>query len=134
MSGGKNQRALLMELLVVVLFFGLCATVLLQTFMAARETSRRAGLQSEALTEMQVLSEGLYAAQDVEDCLAAAGFTLDDANDWVRQEDGYILKASPEQQKTDAGSLRDVVLVAVMQDETLAQWHCVRYLPGEVGE
>ncbi len=141
MSGGKNQRALLMEVLVAVLFFILCAAVLLQTFIAAREGSRRAGLQSAALTELQVLSERLYVAEDPEILLESVGFeylvaqwTLDgeiyDAA-WVREGD-CLITALQRDEDTPAGVLRTITLTASEKGEELARLDCTRYIPGEV--
>ena len=71
MSGGRNQRALLMEIMIAVLFFALCASVLLQTFAAARECSRSAGVQGAALLEAQSLANRLSASDDMAAALRA---------------------------------------------------------------
>lgn len=131
MNAGKNQRALLVEIMVAVLFFGLCATVLLQTFMAAREGSRRAGVQSVATVEMQSLAEQLYGAEAVDPCLTEAGFSLE-GDAWIRAAEDYVIRAVPEVETTESGAIRTVRLEAVLDGETLVQLDSVRYLPGEV--
>ena len=85
MSGGKNQRALLMEIMVAVLFFALCASVLLQTFAAAREYSRRAGVEGEALLQAQSLASLLYVREDTDTALRESGFE-ECGGVWMRQE------------------------------------------------
>ena len=46
-----NQlNTLLMEILIVVLFFALCSTVILDVFVGAHNQSARAGAQADALT------------------------------------------------------------------------------------
>ena len=58
-----NQlNTLLMEILIVVLFFALCSTVILDVFVGAHNQSARAGVQADALTEAQSLIDRLYAA------------------------------------------------------------------------
>ena len=55
-----NQlNTLLMEILIVVLFFALCSTVILDVFVGAHNQSARAGVQADALTEAQSLIDRL---------------------------------------------------------------------------
>ena len=57
-----NQlNTLLMEILIVVLFFALCSTVILDVFVGAHNQSARAGAQADALTAAQSLADRLYA-------------------------------------------------------------------------
>ena len=46
----NRQNTLLMEILIVVLFFALCSTVILNVFVGAHNQSVRAGAQADALT------------------------------------------------------------------------------------
>ena len=65
-----NQlNTLLMEILIVVLFFALCSTVILDVFVGAHNQSARAGAQADALT----------AAQSEEDYLARVEAALNEA-------------------------------------------------------
>ena len=45
----NRQNTLLMEILIVVLFFALCSTVILNVFVGAHNQSARAGAQADAL-------------------------------------------------------------------------------------
>ena len=70
-----NQlNTLLMEILIVVLFFALCSTVILDVFVGAHNQSARAGAQADALTAAQSLADRLYAADEREDVLRQSGF------------------------------------------------------------
>ena len=60
----NRQNTLLMEILIVVLFFALCSTVILNVFVGAHNQSARAGAQADALIAAQSLADRLYAADD----------------------------------------------------------------------
>ena len=49
----NRQNTLLMEILIVVLFFALCSTVILNVFVGAHNQSERAGAQADALIAAQ---------------------------------------------------------------------------------
>ena len=63
MKHHSHSNALLVELLIVVLFFMLASTVLLQLFTAARTQSRKAEDLSEATLHAQNIAETLYSGQ-----------------------------------------------------------------------
>ena len=67
-----NQlNTLLMEILIVVLFFALCSTVILDVFVGAHNQSARAGAQADALTAAQSLADRLTSGKT---CCARAAF------------------------------------------------------------
>ena len=84
MKSGNRSNALLVELLIVVLFFMLSSTILLRVFSTAHQQNVRAGAITTALTEAQNVAEGLYAADDVEAELRKMGFELKE-NVWARE-------------------------------------------------
>ncbi|MBR6186827.1 MAG: hypothetical protein IKQ41_11270 [Clostridia bacterium] len=94
MKSGNRSNALLVELLIVVMFFMLSSTVLLQVFSTARSQSRRAELMTQALSSTQNLADRLYMAADLKAELEALGFE--------KNEDGWI-KESPEYTVTVTG-------------------------------
>ena len=55
----NRQNTLLMEILIVVLFFALCSTVILNVFVGAHNQSARAGAQADALIAAQSLADRL---------------------------------------------------------------------------
>ena len=61
MKQHSHSNALLVELLIVVLFFMLASTVLLQLFTAARNQSRKAEDLSQATLHAQNIAEALYS-------------------------------------------------------------------------
>ena len=68
----NRQNTLLMEILIVVLFFALCSTVILNVFVGAHNQSERAGAQADALIAAQSLADRLYAANGRTRCARAA--------------------------------------------------------------
>ena len=63
MKHHSHSNALLVELLIVVLFFMLASTVLLQLFTAARTQSQKAEDLSAATLHAQNIAETLYSGQ-----------------------------------------------------------------------
>lgn len=133
MSGSGSQRTLLVEIMVAVLFFALCATVLLRTFAAAYAYSERAGVESEALLTAQDLAECLYAAQDREALLAGSGFAGEDGR-WQREDGAYALEVELTQEEAPAGTLLAAQIRAQRDGKTVVSLPCVRYVPREAGQ
>ena len=71
----NRQNTLLMEILIVVLFFALCSTVILNVFVGAHNQSARAGAQADALIAAQSLADRLYAADERKDALRQSGLS-----------------------------------------------------------
>lgn len=131
MSGGRNQRALLMEIMIAVLFFALCASVLLQTFAAARECSRSAGVQGAALLEAQSLANRLSASDDMAAALRAQGFEESGAL-WQLEGEDFRLEVELDARDAGAGVLYSARVRALRVEDVLAELDAARYLPGEV--
>lgn len=132
MSGSRSQRTLLVEIMVAVLFFALCATVLLRTFAAAYAYSERAGVESEALLMAQDLAECLYAADDREALLAGSGFDEEEGR-WRREHGAYALEVELAGEDAPAGTLQTAQIRAKRGDATVVTLPCARYVPGEAG-
>lgn len=137
MKQNGRGNALLVELLIVVLFFMLAATTLMEIFGAAKQNSNRASMCSEALLQTQNIAESLYAADSMEDSLAAMGFTqemnmIQEGEYWLLHCDGYNLVATYRQEKTDAGLLHCTDLIAYYDGEELFALPATRYASGEV--
>ena len=123
------QNVLLMEIMVAVLFFALCSTVLLETFMAAREYSRRSELESKALVNVQDIAEQLYATADESALLTELGFEWQ-GDRWLKEQPEYTLTAEIDWQTTTAGRIRKVQICAMNGESALLELPCVRYWPG----
>jgi len=122
-----------MEILIAVLFFALCAAVLLQVFAAARTLGGRAERDSQAMLEMQDLAERLYAAEDGQALLAADGFAAE-GGVWTLEKDGYRLEAALSMTETEAGALREALISARAGEELLGEIESARYFPGEAAQ
>lgn len=130
MSKNKGQNVLLVEIMVAVLFFALCSTIILETFVAAREYSRRAGIQNEALVELQDLAERLYVEKETERLMEAEGFTPSDEG-WKLDAGDYTIKVKFAREEAPEGILNTALLRAMYGDKLLAELPWARYIPGE---
>lgn len=88
MKSGSRSNALLVELLIVVMFFMLSSTVLLELYATSRNQSVRAGVLTKALNEAQNVADRLYTAEDAEATLREMGFEQREA-DWYLANDTY---------------------------------------------
>lgn len=132
MNRSRNLNALLVEIMIAVFFFALSATVILETFVAARQHSANSGTDTAAVVHMQDISERLYAADDPAALLAEAGFTPEQADAWTLDCGAYSLEVRTAGEKTDAGALFTADISALRGETVIARLPCARYLPGEV--
>lgn len=133
MNKGGRGNTLLVELLIVVLFFMLASTTLMEIFGAAKQNSNRATACNEAMMLGQNVAEQLYAADDVAAQLKELGFAEADGA-WQLTGNGYTLWVDVKEEPTAAGILRDVTLTAASGGDTLMTLPASRYIPGEVLE
>ena len=130
MKNGSRANALLIELLIVIVFFMFAATTLVELFGAARERSRSAEILCAAALAYQNAAEALYDAEETEPWLKEMGFAQEE-NGWIREEDGYALRVTEEKNETEAGVLRTVIVAAEYDGETILALPSVRYLEKE---
>ena len=114
MKSGNRSNALLVELLIVIMFFMLSATFLMQVFSAARNQGEQADAYNRALVDAQNLAEQLYAAEDPEDQLGRLGFASDDGI-WQMESDGLVTEVTLSEEAGNHGMLRQDS-VTVYQD------------------
>ncbi len=131
MKQNGRVNSLLVELIIVVLFFMLASTTLMQIFGAAKQNSNRAGACTQAMMQAQNMAEMLYAAPSVEDKLTGWGFVLTDGQ-WRMDCGSYVMIADYAQEPTAAGTLLRTTLSPQYQGETLFTLPVVRYVAGEV--
>lgn len=126
MKSGSRSNALLVELLIVVMFFMLSSTVLLDLYATSRNQSVRAGALTTALNEAQSVADRLYTAEDVEAALREMGFEKQE-DAW--RKNGVIceIKVAASSQATDSGVLLRQEVSAVQGDETYFTLPVVRY-------
>lgn len=130
MNGSRSQRTLLTEIMIAVLFFALCATVLMETFATAYRYSTRAGVDSMAMTEAQDLAERLYAAGDRDELLKQSGFVRDESR-WVKDGGDYRLEVSMGAEDMPVGMLDTVAIRAFREDALIVELPGARYTPQE---
>lgn len=126
MKNGSRSNALLVELLIVVTFFMLASTVLLEVFAAARKQSGRAGELIHALNGAQSLADRLYAAEDPEGALLEAGGQWENGL-WRIPGEEYDLTVSMIDEPRPSGALRRWTVRAEIGGETLVELPAVRY-------
>lgn len=133
MSKNRSQNILLVEIMIAVLFFALCSTVILEVFVTAKEYSRKSSVESAALIAMQDVSEQIYAATSGSDVLEKNGFQPGE-NCWVKECDEYTLQLTLGEESTEAGRMISWQITAVYGEETVAQIPGARYIPGGEAE
>lgn len=131
MKEGSRANALLIELLLVILFFMLTAMTLVKIFGGAKVKSIEADSLNHALQQAQNISELLYGSEDPEKTLEQFGFTKD-GDAWILEEEKYQLKVVPETEETKAGTLLTHKVSALFGDQEMFVLPESRYLPGEV--
>ena len=126
MKSGNRSNALLVELLIVVMFFMLSSTVLLQVFSTARSQSALSSKLTQALNAAQSMADRLYAAEDAESVLTELGCTQEEGL-WRLPGDDFDLTVAVSSEQQPAGELRRYRVQAVSQGQTLVDLPAARY-------
>ena len=131
MKSRSQGHALLVELLIVVLFFMLAATMLLQVFAKARSQGDRAGVINDALVGAQNTADRLYAVIEEENgairTLQEMGFEADAASGWALEEADFRLLVYLETEDRPAGLMQKAEVQAYQGDELLFTLPVARY-------
>lgn len=132
MKKHSTANILLMELLVVILFFMLCVSTLVEIFGLARNKSLFARAENAAMLRIENLESALQGAEDFEAELTKNGFEKAEEG-WALKEENFILRLAEEEEKTEAGTLRTFLFKAEqINGEPLFELPTVKYIPGEV--
>ena len=127
MKQNNRTNMLLVELMIVILFFALSLSVLIRMLSGARKLSDMAGAETRALSEAQNVAEELKAAIDPEEYLLTNGFLLT-SGAYEREADGYTVSVvSDTFQETEAGVLAEYEVAALYKGETLFTLAVSRY-------
>ena len=126
MRSENRSNALLVELMIVILFFMLAATVLVQVFGKAHSMSARSETIAEALLDAQNVADTLYAAPDGDAALTALGFQRE-AEGWRLDAGGYQLSVTGAREETSGGALLTRVVRALSEGEELFALPVSRY-------
>ena len=131
MKNKSRANALLIELLIVIIFFMFVSVTLVEVFSASRTKSISSQSISRAMLDAQKIAEGLYGAEQTEDALQEMGFSLD-GEEWILNRDGYVLSVSELEDEHTGGVLRTLTVTAKEKDRVLVTLPSVRYIPKEV--
>ena len=118
MQSGKNNM-LLVELLIVLLFFALSQAIVVQVFARAQQVNHAADLQNRTLSTAQNAAEALAVSEDPAATLQQLGFTVADGAYALAVEGEYTLSASILRAAQPAGMLTTVQIEGQRANETL---------------
>ena len=126
----RNRNALIIELMLCVLFFALCISVLIRVFGAAHTIGNDAHNSMRAMHAASDRSEVIYVTEDAEALLAERGF-CEKNGVWALTADEYRIEAEITDEAAPAGSLRTVMLTAYTGSGMIGEIEVTRYFPGE---
>ena len=126
----SRANSLLIELLIVIVFFMFTAVILVELFGAAKGKSLEARAISNAALDSQNIAEMLYTATEPETELFAQGFTRAE-DGWTLMKDDYSLWVTEKYEETEAGELRTYEVTAIREEQPLISIPSVRYWPKE---
>ena len=131
MREGHRANALLVELLLVILFFMLGATTLVELFANAKHKTLQARATNVSIMEAQNIADDLYGAEDPEAVLQELGFTKN-GDSWILEEKEYTLTVTQQEEAAEAGTLRTFTISAAGDGKDLYSLPSTRYLPKDV--
>jgi len=128
MRTGNRSNVLLIELLIVILFFMLASTILVQVFGEAYARNAKAGASVHALTEVQSLADRIYMSEQPEELLDDLGFAAADEGGVFRKEyEDFQAEIRLETEERDGGLFRKGTVSAYYRDELLISLPCSRF-------
>lgn len=131
MKTANRSNALLVELLIVVIFFMLASTVLLQVFTESRNQGQRAGAINDSLAAAQNAADRLYAAGAEENgavrVLREMGFEADAASGWYLDKEDYHLLVYLDTEDRPAGRMHLYTVTAYQAENELFALPVARY-------
>lgn len=125
MRSRPKSSALLMELLIVILFFMIASMILIRVFAAARLQSEKAEMITDSLSEAQNVADRLYVSEEPEILLESLGFSSQDGV-WVRDSGKYRMEALIAEEGDEAGIFRRQEVRVISEDEMLFSLPCSR--------
>ena len=125
MRSRPKSSALLMELLIVILFFMIASMILIRVFAAARLQSEKAEMITDSLSEAQNVADRLYVSEEPEILLESLGFSSQDGV-WVRDSGKYRMEALIAEERDETGIFRRQEVRVISEDEMLFSLPCSR--------
>ena len=126
MRTGSRSNALLVELLIVIMFFMIASTLLIRIFTGARRMSARAERITVSLAEAQNIADQLYAAEDAGSLLESLGFVRQETG-WVFTAEDYQMEAYVTEEGDEYGVYRHQEIRVTADGETLFSLPCSRW-------
>ena len=130
MREGHRANALLVELLLVILFFMLGSTTLVQIFADAKHKSMQARAMNVAIMEAENISDDLYGADDPDKVLQNLG-SVKENDSWILTEKEYTLTITQKDEETENGVLRIFTIDGKGDGKDLFSLPSTRYTPKE---
>ena len=130
MKSAKRINALLVEIMIVVLFFALCSAAMLEIFTLTRNMSREVEIRNSAMVYIQNIAERMYTSDNALSLLEGEGFYADGDNMSI-ECDGYSVSVSINEEETDGGLIFSAEITAVSKRGEIAQIPCTLYIAGE---
>lgn len=135
----QKSNVMLMELIIVILFFSIATTITLQVFVLAHQRSNESLRMTYALNEAQDWAEQLSASRNPEALLQETGWKGGEgAYELKSLDDKYTLVLNTSKEQTAAGEMltaRIEVYDDVPADRPLLVSLSVKhYLPGDGGQ
>ncbi len=123
---------LLIELVIVILFFALSQVVLVQVFAEAQRKTINSGKLNDSLLYMQDVAELLSDNPDPDTMLMTLGFSGRDGVYVYSNKEGIDFYANIQRLSQPSGQLLTVELSVKKANEVLFTLPSVRYFPTEV--
>ena len=131
MREGHRANALLVELLLVIFFFMLGATTLVELFAGAKHKSLQARATNVAIMEAENIADDLYGSDDPDATLEGLGFTKE--NDaWTLEKDEYKLTVTQADEALETGTMRKFTITGTGDGKDLFALPSTRFIPKEV--
>lgn len=129
MRSGSRSSALLVELLIVIMFFMIACTILIRVFAEARRQSANAERLTVSLAEAQNVADRLYAAEDPGALLDSLGFIQQDGL-WILEAADYRMEADISEEPEANGIWRRQEIRVTAEDGVLFTLPCSTWKGG----
>ena len=122
---------LLIELLIVILFFSQSQVVMVRVFASAHEKSRSSVQLRHAMMACQDIAEQLSISEDPDALLLQLDFNGENGSYFRCDENGFDLYVHCQQEETEAGSLLRSTITAQKDDKEILSLPVSLYVPKE---
>lgn len=127
MNRNNRTNTLLVELMIVILFFALSVSVLVKMFSAAYTLSDVADVETRSLSVAQNIADEMKAATDAGAYLAENGFSQE-GNRYSAEIEEYTIAVTLNEPRPSApGILTEAALTVIYDDKELFTLDCTKY-------